>query len=198
MNNEKLVHFPPPHLFSRHNAKWSLYMFIFVLYLYYWSRSSTALATWCEELIHWKRPWCWQRLKAGEEKRMTKDEMAGWHHWVDGHEFKQALGVGDEQGSLACFSQWGCKELDMTERLNWICVIKCYNKCINYIVRFLSVWWSLTPSSCRQTGLSENILCSYLLSSPPHFLLDVSFLHCHGMCEFTLRGPHFLLSLLYI
>ena len=132
-----------------------------------------------------------------EEKRMTKDEMAGWHHWVDGHEFKQALGVGEEQGSLACCSQWGCKELDMTERLNWICIIKCYN-ITNYIVRFLSVRWSLTPSSCRQTGPSENILCSHLLSSPPHFLLDVSFLHCHGMYAFTLRGPHLLLSLLCI
>ena len=50
-----------------------------------------------------------------EEKETTEDEMVGWHHRLDGHESEQALGVGDGQGSLACFSPWGCKELDMTE-----------------------------------------------------------------------------------
>ena len=50
---------------------------------------------------------------------MTEDEMVGWHHWLNGHEFEQALGVGDGQGSLVCCSPWNCKELDMTERLNW-------------------------------------------------------------------------------
>ena len=54
-----------------------------------------------------------------EEKATTEDEMAGWHHRLEGHEFEQALGVGDGQGSLACCSPWGCKELDTTERLNW-------------------------------------------------------------------------------
>ena len=49
---------------------------------------------------------------------MTKDEMVGWHHRLDGHEFEQAAGVGDGQGSLACCSPWGHKESDMTERLN--------------------------------------------------------------------------------
>ena len=53
-----------------------------------------------------------------EEKGMTEDEMVGWCHWLDGHEFEQTPGVGDEQGSLACCSPWGRKELDMTERLN--------------------------------------------------------------------------------
>ena len=46
---------------------------------------------------------------------MTEDVMIGWHHQLDGHEFEQAPGVGVEQGSLACYSAWGCKELDMTE-----------------------------------------------------------------------------------
>ena len=54
-----------------------------------------------------------------EEKRMTVDEMVGWHHWLDEHEFEQALGVSDGQGSLVCCSPWDCKELDMTEWLNW-------------------------------------------------------------------------------
>ena len=45
--------------------------------------------------------------------------MVGWHHRPDGHEFEQALKVGDGQGSLMCYSPWGHKELDTTERLNW-------------------------------------------------------------------------------
>ena len=55
-----------------------------------------------------------------ENKGMTEDEMVGWHHQLDGHEFEQALGVGDGQGRLACCSAWGCKESDTTEQLNWI------------------------------------------------------------------------------
>ena len=54
-----------------------------------------------------------------QEKGMTEDEMIGWHHWLNGHEFEQGLGVGDGQGSLACCSPWGCKESDTTEPLNW-------------------------------------------------------------------------------
>ena len=53
-----------------------------------------------------------------EEKGMTGDEMVGWHHRLNGHEFEQAPGVGDGQGSLVCYSPWGRKELDTTERLN--------------------------------------------------------------------------------
>ena len=49
---------------------------------------------------------------------MTEDEMVGWHHPLNEHEFEQAPEVGDGQGSLACCSPWGCKELDMTEQLN--------------------------------------------------------------------------------
>ena len=48
---------------------------------------------------------------------MIEDEMVGWHHQVDGHEFEQALGVGDGQGSLACHSPWSCKEPYTTEQL---------------------------------------------------------------------------------
>ena len=49
---------------------------------------------------------------------MTEDEMVGWHHRLDGHEFEGALGDVDGQGSLACCSPWGGKESDMTDRLN--------------------------------------------------------------------------------
>ena len=45
--------------------------------------------------------------------------MAGWHHWLNGHESEWTLGVGDGQGGLACCGSWGCRESDMTERLNW-------------------------------------------------------------------------------
>ena len=60
------------------------------------------------------KDWRW------EEKGMTEDEMVGWHHWLNGHEFEQAVGVGDGQGSLSCCSPWGHKESDTTEQLNWI------------------------------------------------------------------------------
>ena len=59
------------------------------------------------------KDWGW------EEKGMTEDEMVGWHHRLEGHEFEQALGVSYGQGSLACCSPWGCKELDTTKWLNW-------------------------------------------------------------------------------
>ena len=48
---------------------------------------------------------------------MTEDERVGWHHRLKGHEFEQALGDGEGQGSLACCSPWGCKESDTTEQL---------------------------------------------------------------------------------
>ena len=56
---------------------------------------------------------------AQEEKGTTEDEMAGWHHWLDGRESEWTLGVGEGQGGLACCNSWGCKESDTTERLIW-------------------------------------------------------------------------------
>ena len=53
---------------------------------------------------------------------MAEDEKVGWHHRLDGHEFEQALGVGDRQGSLACCSPWGHKESDMNEQLKNNCI----------------------------------------------------------------------------
>ena len=49
------------------------------------------------------------KIEGREEKGMTEDQMVGWHHQLDGHEFEQAPGVGDGQGSLACCSPWGCR-----------------------------------------------------------------------------------------
>ena len=83
-----------------------------------WRGAANTLATGCEESTRWKRPWCQERLKAGGEGT-TEDEMGGWHHRLSGHEFQQALGAGDGQRGLACWSPWGRKEWDTTERLNW-------------------------------------------------------------------------------
>ena len=65
----------------------------------------------------WKEPDAWKDSRW--KKRTTEDEMARWHHWLNGHEFEKAPGVGDGQGSLECCSPWGHKDLGMTEWLNW-------------------------------------------------------------------------------
>ena len=54
---------------------------------------------------------------------MTEDEMAGWHHRLNGHEFEQAQGFGVGQGSLACCSPWDCKESDKTDQLNYVSLL---------------------------------------------------------------------------
>ena len=86
-----------------------------------WSWNSSTLATSCKELTQWKdsvagRDW------GQEEKEMTEDEMAGWHHWLNGCESEWTPGVGDGQGGLACCNSWSCKSrtwlTDWTE-LNW-------------------------------------------------------------------------------
>ena len=66
----------------------------------------------------WKDPDAGKDWRQGD-KGTTEDEMVGWHHQLDGHEFEPALGVGDGQGGLVCCSSWGHKESDMTEWLNW-------------------------------------------------------------------------------
>ena len=81
-----------------------------------WCWSSITLATWCEELTHWKRPWFWARPKAGGE-----GDDRGWDGWMAS--LTRWTWVWASSGSwwwasLECFSPWGLKELDMTERLN--------------------------------------------------------------------------------
>ena len=66
----------------------------------------------------WKDPDAGKDLKQ-EEKGTTEDEMVGWHHQLNGHEFEQAPGSGDGQGSLVCCSPWYSKEFNMTDGLNW-------------------------------------------------------------------------------
>ena len=76
--------------------------------------TSNTLATSCEEQTLWKRPWCWEGLKAGGEGD-DRGWMVGWHHRLNEHEFDHGLGVAEEQGSLACCSPWSLKKSDMTE-----------------------------------------------------------------------------------
>ena len=82
-----------------------------------WSWNSNTLATWCEELTHWKRPCCWERLKAGGE-----GDDRGWDGWMASPIRWTWVWVSSRswwQGILACYSPWGNKESDSTERLNW-------------------------------------------------------------------------------
>ena len=79
-----------------------------------------ALILWPPDAKNWL---IWKDPDAGkdwrqEEKGTAEDEMVGWHHWLDGHEFEQAPGVDDGQGSLGRYSPWRSTESDMTERLN--------------------------------------------------------------------------------
>ena len=72
---------------------------------------------------------------------MTEDEMVGWHHWLNGLEFEQALGVGDGQGRLGCCSPWGHKESDTTEQLSW------YWSSFSPVWLLVTVWTGGLPGS---------------------------------------------------
>ena len=76
------------------------------------------LATWCKNWLIGKDPDAGKDWSQ-EEKRTTEYKMIKRHPQLNGHEFEQVPGVGDGQGSLACCSPWSCKELEMTEWLNW-------------------------------------------------------------------------------
>ena len=82
-----------------------------------------------------------------EEKGMTEDEMAGWHHWLDGHESEWTPGVGGGHGGLACCDSWGHKESDTTEWLNWtdrfwvLCHCHLFLESFNFPFDFFSNLW---------------------------------------------------------
>ena len=91
----------------------------------------------------------------GQEKGRTEDEMAGWHHWLDAHEFEWALGFGDGQGGLACCDSWSRKELDMTEWLNWT-ELKNFStekKTVNKMKRQPSEWGKITANEVTDKGM---------------------------------------------
>ena len=96
----------------------------------------------------WKRSWCWEGL-GQEEKGMTEDKMAGWHHQLGGHEFGWTLEVGDGQGSLACCDSWGCRELDMTEWLSW-------TELLSWNLGTSSYWWRKGRKKIRKNSSLNN------------------------------------------
>ena len=106
----------------------------------------------------WKNPdagtdWRW-------EKGMTENEMVGWHHRLDGHEFEQPLGVGNGQGDLACCSPWGHKESDTIEWLNWTAHFLtglgfCF---LDWTVRAVCIFWRLIPYQSHQLQIFSPIL----------------------------------------
>ena len=84
-----------------------------------------TLANWCEEVTHLKRPWCWERLRAGRE-----GDDRGWDGWMASPTqwtWVWGISVGDGQGGLACCGSWGHKELDTTEWLKWRDVFGCHH-----------------------------------------------------------------------
>ena len=97
-------------------------MVVFILSALWWRRIRGLWKLWPPDVKVWLigkdsdvgKDW------RQEEKGTTEDEMVGWHHRLNGHEFEYTPGVGDGQGILACCSPWGSKESDTTDRLNWI------------------------------------------------------------------------------
>ena len=129
---------------------------------------------WCEELTHWKKPRCWERLKQ-EEKGATEDEMVGGHHRLDEHDFEHTLGVGDGQGSLACCSPRGRRGVNPTEQLSnkkkkitfalkcWCLKARC-SKIVNMRVCATGLWKEVTDSNKTNDYKKKCCLtwCSYL------------------------------------
>ena len=132
---------------------------------------------WPPDLKNWL---IWKDPDAGkdwgqEEKGTTEDEMVGWHHRLDEHEFEQALGVGDGQGSLACCSPWGRRESNMTEPLNWTELPRAAER----------TEWDMYYIMIQKKFIighsdDQNIYFSYILGLYPQFLAHIF----QNLCNF--------------
>ena len=122
-----------------------------------------------------------------QEKGMTEDEMVWWHHWLDGHEFEQALGFGDGQRRLVRYKPWDCYELDMTEWLNWMNNRNCCF--VKFTVLHTWFWTFLFHNLC---ACSVTQSC---LTLPPHRLQPIKFFCPWNFPNKNTRvGYHFLLQ----
>ena len=92
-----------------------------------------------------------------EEKGMTEDEMVGWHHWLNEHEFEQTPGASDGQGGLACYGSHSCKESDTTERLHFLFFLS-----YNQPAQELTTIWYQTKTFCSCYKLLQH--CHYIFS----------------------------------
>ena len=91
-----------------------------------------------------------------EEKGTTEDEMAGWHHWLDGRESGWTPGVGDGQGGLACYDSWSRKESDTTEQLNWAELMLVYMH-VFHCIRMPAIWETWVRSLGREDPLEKEM-----------------------------------------
>ena len=109
---------------------------------WYWSWNSNTLATWCEELTHLKRPWCWELLRAGE------GDDRGWDGWMASPTWWTWVLVDSGSwwwtGRPGVLQFMGCKESDTTERINWT-----------------------EPKACYSRRCLQNYSLFYFISSPP-------------------------------
>ena len=96
------------------------------------------------------------------EKGMTEDEMVGWHHWLNGHEFEQALRVGEGQGSLVCCSPWDHKALDVSKQLNWT-----------------DSWLKISTVSSWTNCLHRDLSISFHHSSACGIFSNLIYIHTH-------------------
>ena len=87
-------------------------------------------------------------------------QMVWWYHQLNGHEFEQGPGIGDGQGSLVCYSPWGCKESDMAKRLNWTELTKETQR-IEWLAQDLNISWVQNPSLTINQSFSWYLLSTY-------------------------------------
>jgi len=121
-----------------------------------------------------------------EEKGTTEDEMAGWHHWLDGCESLWTPGVGDGQGGLACCDSWGRKELDTTEWLIWSDLFELV----------------FSPDICPEVWVQDHMVTIFSFLNNFHSVLHSSYtrVHSHRQSEgsfFSIPSPAFIICILF-
>ena len=159
-------------------------------------KTHNAIKTWAEDL----------------NRHFPKDEMAGWHHWLIEREFEPALGVGDGQGGLACYSPRGRKESDVIEQLNWTDLKKGAGAQWRSVVCMHVNWSTVTEAHGSRWQWKEMSFCSapspaprvvVLTQMPPaHFFCPSHFVICRLHDPLPSSGQYLVrqvsLAILYI